>query len=60
MSGHGPDAATYEKAVNAQLEPHYLLNGLAFMVETCFVNRPTEFAMQTGELQKIILNVGKG
>ena len=52
MSGHGPDAATYEKAVNAQLEPHYLLNGLAFMVETCFVNRPTEFAMQTGELQK--------
>lgn len=52
MSGHGPDAATYEKAVNATLEPHYINNGFAFMVETRFVNRPTKYAMETGELQK--------
>jgi homogentisate 1,2-dioxygenase len=52
MSGHGPDAATYEKAVNADLEPHYFNNGLAFMFETRFVCRPTRYALETGQLQR--------
>lgn len=52
MSGHGPDAATYEKAVNAELKPHYIDKTLAFMFETRFVCRPTKFALETGELQR--------
>ena len=51
MSGHGPDAATYEKAVNAELKPHYLDDTLAFMFETRFVCHPTEFALKTAQLQ---------
>lgn len=52
MSGHGPDAATYEKAINAELKPHYIDKTLAFMFETRFVCRPTKFALETGELQR--------
>jgi homogentisate 1,2-dioxygenase len=51
MAGHGPDAETFERAANAQLSPQYLDNTLAFMFETQFVVRPTEFAMQTKTLQ---------
>jgi homogentisate 1,2-dioxygenase len=51
MSGHGPDAVSYERAVNAELQPHYLADTLAFMFETRFVCRPTRFALETAELQ---------
>lgn len=47
MSGHGPDAATFEKASSAELRPHYIDSTLAFMFETRFVCRPTKFAMET-------------
>jgi homogentisate 1,2-dioxygenase len=47
MSGHGPDAETYERATNADLKPVYLDNTLAFMFETQLVIRPTRFAMET-------------
>ena len=47
MSGHGPDADTYERARNAELKPQYLGNTLAFMFETQFVVRPTQFALET-------------
>ncbi|HEY7389884.1 MAG TPA: homogentisate 1,2-dioxygenase [Bryobacteraceae bacterium] len=47
MSGHGPDAETYERATNASLKPVYLENTLAFMFETRLVIRPTKFAMET-------------
>jgi homogentisate 1,2-dioxygenase len=47
MSGHGPDAETYERASNANLQPVYLENTLAFMFETQLVIRPTRFAMET-------------
>jgi homogentisate 1,2-dioxygenase len=47
MSGHGPDAETYERASNASLKPVYLENTLAFMFETQLVIRPTKFAMET-------------
>ncbi|HZS10574.1 MAG TPA: homogentisate 1,2-dioxygenase [Blastocatellia bacterium] len=51
MSGHGPDAETFEKASNDDLKPHYIGNTLAFMFETRFVIRPTRFAMETAALQ---------
>ncbi|ABF41006.1 homogentisate 1,2-dioxygenase [Candidatus Koribacter versatilis Ellin345] len=51
MSGHGPDAATYEKASHAELKPQYLGDTLAFMFETRFVCRPTKYALETAQLQ---------
>src|SRR3954469_17103712 len=51
MSGHGPDAATYEKASTAELKPQYLGDTLAFMFETRFVCRPTKYALETAQLQ---------
>ncbi|HEX6160150.1 MAG TPA: homogentisate 1,2-dioxygenase domain-containing protein, partial [Thermoanaerobaculia bacterium] len=52
MSGHGPDAATFEAASNAKLEPRYLGETLAFMFETRYVIRPTRFALETPLLQR--------
>ena len=51
MSGHGPDAETYERASAAELKPQYLGNTLAFMFETQFAVRPTKFALETKILQ---------
>jgi homogentisate 1,2-dioxygenase len=51
MAGHGPDAETFERASQASLEPQYLGNTLAFMFETQYAVRPTEFAMKTRILQ---------
>jgi homogentisate 1,2-dioxygenase len=52
MSGHGPDAATYQRAIAAELKPQYLRDTLAFMFETQFVIRPTRFALETKLLQR--------
>jgi homogentisate 1,2-dioxygenase len=52
MSAHGPDAATYEQASTAKLEPRYLGDTLAFMFETCFVLRPTRTALEAPQLQR--------
>jgi homogentisate 1,2-dioxygenase len=52
MSGHGPDVASYEKAVAAELKPHKIEDSLAFMFETRWVLRPTRFALETPALQK--------
>ena len=51
MSGHGPDAETFERASNAELKPERLDNTLAFMFETRLVVCPTKFAMETRNLQ---------
>ncbi|MBV8436288.1 MAG: homogentisate 1,2-dioxygenase [Silvibacterium sp.] len=51
MSGHGPDAETWERASTAELKPQYLGNTMAFMFETQFVVRPTKFALETKILQ---------
>lgn len=51
MSGHGPDAATYERARTAELKPVYLGDTLAFMFETRFVCRPTKYALDAAQLQ---------
>lgn len=47
MSGHGPDKASYEKAVAADLAPHKIEFTMAFMFESRQVIRPTQFATQT-------------
>ncbi len=52
MSGHGPDADTFEKATNADLKPHYLADTLAFMFESRLVWRPTAQALESPQRQK--------
>ena len=51
MSGHGPDRASYDKAVAAALAPHKLEGTMAFMFESRNVIRPTRWAMETPAMQ---------
>lgn len=52
MTGHGPDAETFEKASNADLSmPHAIKDTMAFMFETRCVQRPTAQALPSGQLQ---------
>ena len=51
MSGHGPDADTFERASSAELKPQHLADTLAFMFETQLVVRPTKYAMESKILQ---------
>ena len=52
MCAHGPDRATFEKAVAAELKPQKIEDTLAFMFETRLVIRPTRFALETDALQR--------
>jgi len=52
MSAHGPDRATYERAIGAELAPHKIDGTLAFMFETRAVIAPTRLAMEHPSLQK--------
>jgi homogentisate 1,2-dioxygenase len=45
MTAHGPDQASYEKAVEARLEPQYLDGTLAFMFEGRYPFEPTAHAL---------------
>ncbi|WP_093087540.1 homogentisate 1,2-dioxygenase [Sphingobium sp. AP50] len=47
MSGHGPDQASYDGAVRAELAPHKIENTMAFMFESRFPFQPTRFALET-------------
>jgi homogentisate 1,2-dioxygenase len=60
MSGHGPDAATFDAASAAALEPRFLDDTLAFMFETRFIIRPTRFALETPLLQRDYWQCWKG
>ncbi|MBV1799704.1 homogentisate 1,2-dioxygenase [Siccirubricoccus sp. G192] len=51
LSAHGPDAATTERAIQAELKPQRIEGTLAFMFETSQVIRPTRFAMECPQLQ---------
>ncbi|MEJ7932432.1 homogentisate 1,2-dioxygenase [Ramlibacter sp. AN1015] len=51
MLAHGPDAATFEKASSAPLQPHKLESTLAFMFESRHIFRPTAQALGAGNLQ---------
>ena len=53
MSGHGPDAATFEKASKADLSKPDVIGGtMAFMFETRKVIRPTRQALEAPQLQR--------
>jgi len=49
MSGHGPDLDSWKKASAADLKPAKIENTLAFMVETCWPYRPTQFALDRSQ-----------
>ncbi len=52
LSAHGPDRTTYDRAVSGELAPRKISDTLAFMWESRYVFRPTQFAMSAPELQK--------
>ncbi|MEP7061595.1 MAG: homogentisate 1,2-dioxygenase [Betaproteobacteria bacterium] len=53
MSGHGPDAETFDKASVADTgKPHYIRDTMAFMFETRHVIRPTRQALALPGLQR--------
>jgi homogentisate 1,2-dioxygenase len=49
MSGHGPDVESWRKASEAELEPVKIEGTMAFMVETCWPYRPTQFALDRAQ-----------
>ncbi|UCE31100.1 MAG: homogentisate 1,2-dioxygenase [Burkholderiales bacterium] len=52
FTGHGPDAETYARAVQADTsKPQYIRDTMAFMFETRLPIRPTRFALEASELQ---------
>lgn len=51
MVPHGPEAAVFERASNATLEPVKLENTMAFMFESRYVIEPTAMAMSSPHLQ---------
>ncbi|MCQ9426760.1 homogentisate 1,2-dioxygenase [Pseudomonas sp. LJDD11] len=52
MSAHGPDNATAQAAMAAELAPHKIAGTLAFMFETGQVLRPTRHALDCAQLQR--------
>ncbi len=60
LAAHGPDAAAYEQAINAELKPQFLGQTLAFMFESSLVFQPTEFALTTDLLQRDYLDCWNG
>jgi homogentisate 1,2-dioxygenase len=53
MSGHGPDARTFERARQADTtRPEKVDGTMAFMFETRRIIRPTRYALESGLLQK--------
>lgn len=51
MSGHGPDQASYDGAVKAELKPHKITDTMAFMFETRMPIRVTKWAQETPLMQ---------
>ena len=49
MSGHGPDVESWRKASEAKLRPAKIEGTMAFMIETCWPYRPTEWALQRSQ-----------
>jgi homogentisate 1,2-dioxygenase len=53
MTGHGPDADTFDKASTADLsQPTRIRDTMAFMFETRAVIRPTRLALESAQLQR--------
>lgn len=53
MTGHGPDAASYEKAIAVDTnEPQHVTDTMAFMFETRNVIHPTRQALESPQRQR--------
>jgi len=53
MSGHGPDAASFDKAsASDTTKPDHIVETMAFMFETRAVIRPTRQALESPQLQR--------
>jgi homogentisate 1,2-dioxygenase len=60
MSAHGPDRASYDKAVATPLAPQYVDGTLAFMFESRYAYEPTAAAMGSPALDRDYDAVWKG
>ena len=61
MSGHGPDAQTFERASRADTSrPEHIADTMAFMFETLRVIRPTQQALTSPQLQRDYLDCWQG
>ena len=49
MSGHGPDVESWRKASEAELKPVKIEGTMAFMVESCWLYKPTRFALDRAQ-----------
>jgi homogentisate 1,2-dioxygenase len=49
MSGHGPDVESWSKASEADLKPVKIGGPMAFMVESCWPYRPTQYALDRSQ-----------
>jgi homogentisate 1,2-dioxygenase len=49
LSGHGPDVDSWRKACEAELKPMKIEGTMAFMVETCWPYRPSEWALERAQ-----------
>lgn len=47
MSPHGPEAAAFEKASQAELQPERYRDTMAFMLESRYIIQPTRWALDT-------------
>jgi homogentisate 1,2-dioxygenase len=52
MSGHGPDADTYERGRDAALAPQFLDDTMTFIIETQLPVIPTRFALESELLER--------
>jgi homogentisate 1,2-dioxygenase len=59
MLPHGPDGDAFENASNANLQPHKLEGTLAFMFETRFPQKVSDFAAQHSAFQRGYAAYGK-
>lgn len=59
MLPHGPDLDAFEAASEADLKPHKLVDTMAFMFETRFMQHVTEYAATTPALQQDYADYGQ-
>ena len=59
MLPHGPDMDAFEKASTVELKPHKLEGTLAFMFETRFPQKLTQFAAESPSFQRSYAAYGK-
>ena len=48
---HGPDTESNRRAIEADLQPQFLGETMAFMFETRYAYRPTRFALESSARQ---------